>query len=116
VNRSPAERVCSQGSIYWSHNDACAQVLGREHPGRVRGVGLGPTPGKSTSYTSGQGSISSGPTPKEQEMAAEMERLKTLYEAQQEELAAVKRMVALIMAEKQSSMGNNEEGDVLVYT
>jgi hypothetical protein len=115
-NQSPAERVCSQGSVYWSHNDACAQVLGREHSGRVRGVGLGPTPGKSTSYTSGQGSIFSAPTPKEQEMTAEMERLKTLYEAQQEELAAVKRMVALIMTEKQSSMGNNEEGDVLVYT
>jgi hypothetical protein len=34
-NQSPTERVCSQGSIYWSHNDACAQVLGREHSGRV---------------------------------------------------------------------------------
>jgi hypothetical protein len=64
----------------------------------------------------GKGSISSALTPKEQEMAAEMERLKTLYEAQQEELAAIKRMVALNMTEKQSSMGNNEEGDVLVYT
>jgi hypothetical protein len=79
-------------------------------------TGLGPTPSKSTFYTSRQGSISSAPNPKEQEMAAEIERLKTLYEAQQEELATVKRMVALIMAEKQSSMGNNEEGDVLVYT
>jgi hypothetical protein len=108
--------VCSQGSVYWSHNDACAQVLGREHFGRVRGVGLGPTPGKSTSYTSGQGSNSSAPTPKELEIAAEMERLKTLYKAQQEELAAIKRMVAMIMAEKQPSMENNEEGDVLVYT
>jgi len=96
-------------------------VLGREHSSRVRGVGLGPTPGKSTSYTSGQGSISSAPTPKELEMAAEMERFKTLYEAQniklqeqdnqlqeqnnkyeaqQEELATVKRMVAMIMARK----------------
>jgi hypothetical protein len=45
-----------------------------------------------------------------------MERLKTLYKAQQEELAAIKRMVAMIMAEKQPSMENNEEGDVLVYT
>jgi hypothetical protein len=53
-NQSPAERVCSQGSVYWSHNDACAQVLGQEHFVRVRGVGLGPTPGKSTSYTSGE--------------------------------------------------------------
>jgi hypothetical protein len=91
-------------------------VLGREHSGRVRRVGLGPNPGKSTSYTSGQGSISSTPTLKELEMAAEMERLKTLYEAQQKEFAAVKRMVSLIMAEKQSSMGNKEECDVLVYT
>jgi hypothetical protein len=115
-NQSPAERVCSQGLVYWSHNDACAQVLGQEHSGRVRGVGLGPTPSKSTFYTSGEGSISNAPTPKELEMAAEMERLKTLYETQQEELAAVKRMVDLIMAEKQSSMGNNEEGDVLIYT
>jgi len=111
-------------------------VLGREHSSRERGVGLGPTPGKSTSYTSGQGSISSAPTPKELEMAAEMERFKTLYEAQniklqeqdnqlqeqnnkyaaqQEELAAVKRMVAMIMAGKQPSIGNNKEGDVLVY-
>jgi hypothetical protein len=74
--------VCSQGSVYWSHNDACAQVLGREPSGRVRGVGLGLTPGKSTSYTSGQGSISSSPTSKELKMAAGMERLKTMYEAQ----------------------------------
>jgi hypothetical protein len=112
-------------------------VLGLEHSGRVRGVGLWPTPDKSTSYTTRQGSISSAPTPKELEMAAEMERLKTLYEAQniklqeqgnqlqqqnnkheaqQEELAVVKHMVAMIMVGKQPSMGNKEEGDVLVYT
>jgi hypothetical protein len=129
-----AGRVCSHGSVYWSHNDACAQVLGREHFGRVRGVGLGPTPGKSASYTSGQRSISSAPTPRELEMAAEIERLKTLYkvqniklqeqnnqlqeqnnkyEVQQEDLAAVKHMVALFMAGKQPSR-NNQEGDVLV--
>jgi hypothetical protein len=130
-NQSPTERVCSQGSVYWSHNDACAQVLGREHSGRVRGLGIGPTPGKSSSYsTSRQGSISSAPTPKELEMAAEMKRLKNLYEAtniklqeqnnkyeaQQEELVAVKRMVAMIMTAKQPSMGNNQEGELnLIY-
>jgi hypothetical protein len=72
--------------------------------------------------------ISSAPTPRELEMAVEMERLKTLYEAQniqlqeqnkkyeaqQEELAVVKYMVAMIMAENQQSMGNNQECDVLV--
>jgi hypothetical protein len=75
-------------------------------------------------------------------MAVEMEHLKTLYKAQnvqlqrqivqlkeqnaqlqeqinkyavqQEELATVKRMVAMIMAGKQPKMGNNQEGDVLV--
>jgi len=112
-------------------------VLGREHAGLVRRVGLGPTPGKFTSYTSEQGSISSAPTSKELEMATKMERLKTLYEEQniklqeqdnqlqkqnnkyarqQEELVSAKCMVAMIMAGKQPSMGNNEEGDVLVYT
>jgi len=72
--------------------------------------------------------ISSAPTPGELEMTVEMERLKTLYEvqniqlqeqnkkyeAQQEELAAVKYMVAMIMAENQQSIGNNQECDVLV--
>jgi hypothetical protein len=38
--------VCTQGSIPWSPNDPYAQVLGQERPGRVRGVGLGPTPGR----------------------------------------------------------------------
>jgi hypothetical protein len=85
-NQFPAKQVCSQGLIYWSHNDACSQVLGREHSGRVHGVGLGPTPDKSTSYTSGQGSISSVPTPKEQAMVAKMESLKTLYETQNVQL------------------------------
>jgi hypothetical protein len=83
-------------------------VLGREHSDCVRKEGLGPTPGKSSSYSSEQGSISSAPTPRKLEMAAEMKRLKTLYEeqntkyaTQQEELASVKRMVALIMTGKQ---------------
>jgi len=86
-NQLPAERVCSHGSIYWSSNDACGQVLGREHSGRVCGVGLGPTPGKSTSYTSSQGSISSAPPLWEQAMA---------------------------IKGKQSSMGNNQEGKPVV--
>jgi hypothetical protein len=77
--QSPTDRVCSEGSIYWSPNDACGQVLGKEHSGRVRGVGLGPTPGKSTSYTSGQRSVSSGPSAREAAMAIEMEGLKSLY-------------------------------------
>ena len=30
--------------ILWSTDDAFAQVMGKEHCGRVRGVGSGPTP------------------------------------------------------------------------
>jgi hypothetical protein len=74
--------VCSQRSIYWSPNNACGQVLGLKHSGHVHGVGLGLTLGKSTSYTSGQGSISTAPTPREQVMATEMKCLKNLYETQ----------------------------------
>lgn len=133
--QGPSERVCSEGSIYWSHNDACGQVFGQEHSGRVRGVGPGPTPGKSTSYTSVQRSISSTPTPRERELVVEVETLKNLYtsqteviqeqsnrlkeqsakleeqtalyHAQQEEMANVKRMIEMIMKGKQPSMGNN---------
>jgi hypothetical protein len=87
-NQSPTERVCSQGSIYWSHNNVCAQVLGRGHSGRVREVGLRPTLGKSSTYSSVEGSISSAPTPREIEMAIEMERLRTLCEEQNTKYAA----------------------------
>jgi hypothetical protein len=119
--QSPTDRVCSQGSIYWSPNDACGQVLGKEHSGRVRGVGLGPTPGKSTSYNSGQRSVSSGPIAREAAMAIEMEGLKSLcemqnvkFQKQEEEVATLKRMVQMLMKGKQPSMGNNQESNVLV--
>jgi hypothetical protein len=94
-------------------------VLGREHSGRVRRVGLGLTPGRSSTYSSEQGLTSSAPTFREIEMAAEMERLRTLceeqntkYAAQQEELTNVKCMVAMIMVGKHPSMENNQECDV----
>jgi hypothetical protein len=52
-------------------------------------------------------------------MAAEMEHLRNLceeqntkYAAQHEELASVKRMVAIIITGKQPSMENNQECDV----
>lgn len=98
-------------------------------------MGLGPTPGKSTSSSSGQRSVFSAPTPREAAIAIEIESLKSLYEsqnvkfeeqfaklreqnekyqAQEQEMATLKRMVQMIMKEKQPSMGNNQECDVLV--
>ena len=32
------------GSIAWSTNDVFAKVMGKEHKGRIRGVGFGPSP------------------------------------------------------------------------
>ncbi|KAL4299918.1 hypothetical protein AHAS_Ahas17G0148900 [Arachis hypogaea] len=34
---------CDESSRLLSHNDSLAQALGKEHPGRLRGMGLGPT-------------------------------------------------------------------------
>ena len=34
------------GRISWSPNDIYSQVMGKEHHGRVRGLGFGPTPSK----------------------------------------------------------------------
>ena len=39
----------TSGSIAWSKDDVFAKVMGKEHKGRIRGVGFGPTPsGQST--------------------------------------------------------------------
>ncbi|XP_050275226.1 uncharacterized protein LOC126717498 isoform X3 [Quercus robur] len=34
----------TSGSIAWSRDDVFAKVMGKEHKGRIRGVGFGPTP------------------------------------------------------------------------
>ena len=39
----------TSGSIAWSKDDVFAKVMGKEHKGRIRGVGFGPIPsGQST--------------------------------------------------------------------
>ncbi|XP_030932860.1 uncharacterized protein LOC115958567 isoform X3 [Quercus lobata] len=39
------------GSIAWSRDDVFAKVMGKEHKGRIRGVGFGPTPSGQSSKT-----------------------------------------------------------------
>ena len=39
------------GSILWSRDDVFAKVMGKEHKGRIRGVGFGPTPSGQSSKT-----------------------------------------------------------------
>jgi DNA-binding transcriptional regulator YiaG len=63
--------VCTQGSIHWAPNDPYVRVMGAEYPGRVRGMGVGPTPGRSSSYTS-QASTSASHEP---ELLSQVNRL-----------------------------------------
>ena len=48
----------TSGSIAWSPNDVYAKVMGKEHKGRIHGIGFGPNPSawssKSTALTDGQ--------------------------------------------------------------
>ena len=39
------------GSIAWSTDDVFAKVMGKEHKGRIRGVGFGPIPSGQSSKT-----------------------------------------------------------------
>ena len=41
----------TSGSILWSRDDVFAKVMGKEHKGRIRGVGFGPTPSGQSSKT-----------------------------------------------------------------
>ena len=41
----------TSGSIAWSRDDVFAKVMGKEHKGRIRGVGFGPTPSGQSSKT-----------------------------------------------------------------
>lgn len=46
MSQQPNSSTNSSGSIGWAPDDVYSQVFGKERPGRVRGVGLGPTPSR----------------------------------------------------------------------
>ncbi|KAB1200346.1 hypothetical protein CJ030_MR0G007585 [Morella rubra] len=58
LNDSGSSQTLSQfrvdGSIGWSPSDRYAQVIGPERHGRIRGVGLGPTPSSHPANTNEQ--------------------------------------------------------------
>ncbi|RYR28843.1 hypothetical protein Ahy_B01g053031 [Arachis hypogaea] len=57
----PDARVVTDGSSrHFSQNDSLAQVLGKEHPGRVRALGAGPCPTQVFGNAAGQPSSSAG--------------------------------------------------------
>jgi hypothetical protein len=107
----PSEsNVFTQGSIQWAPDDAYAQVMGVEYPGRVRGTGLGPTPGKSRSYTSGaytSGASTSSSNETEllskvNELQAQMLHMQTMH---QNQISEMHRMLQAYMDRGENSIG-----------
>ncbi|RYR13351.1 hypothetical protein Ahy_B04g070395 isoform G [Arachis hypogaea] len=82
-----------ESSRLLSQNDSLAQVLGKEHPGRVRGMGIGPTTSQVFGTNSSQSSIG---TQREEtqrvllELQAELAAEKLKRKAMEDEVAAEK--------------------------
>ncbi|KAB1213541.1 Myosin-5 [Morella rubra] len=70
----PLSQSTMGGSISWSPSDRYAQVIGPERHGRIRGVGLGPTP---SSYSANTSRISTQPASSNNEEMMEMSSVKT---------------------------------------
>jgi hypothetical protein len=102
----PSEsNVFTQGSIQWAPDDTYAQVMGAEYPGHVRGTGLGPTPGRSRSYTYGASTSSSNETEllsKVNELQAQMLHMQTMH---QNQISEMRRMLQAYMDRGENSIG-----------
>jgi hypothetical protein len=97
--------VCTQRSIQWALDDAYAQVMGAEYSGRIRRTGLGPTPGRSRSCTSGASTSSSNETKllsKVNEMQSQMLHMQTMH---QNEISEMCRMLQAYMNRGENSIG-----------
>ncbi|XP_025679848.1 uncharacterized protein [Arachis hypogaea] len=82
-----------ESSRVLSQNDSIAQVFGKEKPGRVRGVGFGPTPSQifgPNSHGSGNGVQLEETQRKLLELQAELEDEKLKRKAMEDEAAAQK--------------------------
>ncbi|RYR02696.1 hypothetical protein Ahy_B06g081491 [Arachis hypogaea] len=93
VKRIDAIEQRDESSRLLSHNDSLAQALGKEHSGRVRGIGLGPTSSQVFSMNSHQ--PSNGIERKETqrvllELQAELAAEKLKRKAVEDEVAAEK--------------------------
>ncbi|RYQ90829.1 hypothetical protein Ahy_B09g096812 isoform J [Arachis hypogaea] len=83
-----------ESSRMLSQNDSIAQVFGKEKPGRVRGVGFGPTPSQlfgPNSHASGNGVQQEETQRKLLELQAELEGEKLKRKAMEDEAASDKK-------------------------
>ncbi|KAB1219736.1 hypothetical protein CJ030_MR3G005745 [Morella rubra] len=93
------------GSIGWSPSDQYAQVIGPERHGRIRGVGLGPTP---SSHPSNTNVRSSQPASSSNERAVFMENRVQMLESEVASLKSTIQMMAQAWEQRQyQDVANN---------
>ncbi|RYQ85253.1 hypothetical protein Ahy_B10g104758 [Arachis hypogaea] len=83
-----------------SHNDSLAQVLGKEHPGRVRALGAGPCPTQVFGNAAGQPSGSAESNAEDKRMIAELT-------AKLEEEQAKRRSIHKVLGYVVQHLGGN---------
>ncbi|KAB1202945.1 hypothetical protein CJ030_MR8G002060 [Morella rubra] len=92
-------------SIGWSPSDQYAQVIGPERHGRIRGVGLGPTP---SSHPTNTNVRSSQPTSSSNERAVFMENRVQMLESEVASLKSTIQMMAQAWEQRQyQDVANN---------
>ncbi|KAB1215802.1 hypothetical protein CJ030_MR3G007102 [Morella rubra] len=95
------------GSIGWSPSDRYAQVIGPERHGRIRGVGLGPTP---SSHPANTNVRSSQPTSSSNERAVFMENRVQMLESEVASLKSTIQMMAQAWEQRQyQDVPNNNQ-------
>ncbi|KAB1223149.1 hypothetical protein CJ030_MR2G016450 [Morella rubra] len=93
------------GSIGWSPSDRYAQVIGPERHGRIRGVGLGPTP---SSHPANTNVRSSQPASSSNERAVFMENRVQMLESEVASLKSTIQMMAQAWEQRQyQDVANN---------
>ncbi|KAB1216619.1 hypothetical protein CJ030_MR4G007820 [Morella rubra] len=109
LNDSGSSQTSSEfrvdGSIGWSPSDRYAQVIGPERHGRIRGVGLGPTP---SSHPANTNVRSSQPASSSNERAVYMENRVQTLESEVASLKSTIQMMAQAWEQRQyQDVANN---------
>ncbi|KAB1220772.1 hypothetical protein CJ030_MR3G027871 [Morella rubra] len=117
LNDSGSSQTLSQfrvdGSIGWSPSDRYAQVIGPERHGRIRGVGLGPTP---SSHPTNTNVRYSQPTSSSNERAVYMENRVQMLEFEVASLKSTIQVMAQAWEQRQyQDVPNNNQVSPAIY-
>lgn len=121
----PTSTLCAHGSISWAPNDPYSQVMGPERPGRVRGVGLGLTPGRGRYNSSGASTSANQPHLVSQvnKLEAEIGQMRTQHQDEmcqmrtdhQNEMIQMRKIMDVLMrvGPAPNILGTTSRGDFL---